>query len=270
MLIDTHTHLYLPDMAGDGAVMVRRALAAGVGHMIFPNVDYATISPQKDLHSEFPDVTSMAMGLHPTEVRDDYISALGLMERELYGNVAEKYVAVGEIGIDLYWDDSFRKQQIDALLTQCRWAIDLNLPVIIHCRNGLGAVLDVMERIDLSRFRAVFHSFGGTDADVDLIRSYGDFYFGINGIVTFKNSKLRDVLPHIGIDRILFETDSPYLAPVPYRGKRNESSYLPAIAAYVAESMSVSLEYVEDVTTRNAISLFALSLPVREPKEVLA
>jgi len=260
MLIDTHTHLYLPDMAGEGEVMVRRALAAGVGHMIFPNVDSATIAQQKDLHSRFPDVTSMAMGLHPTEVRGDYISVLGLMERELSATVAERYVAVGEIGIDLYWDDSFRKQQIDALLTQCRWAIDLNLPVIIHCRNGLGDVLDVMERIDVSRFRAVFHSFGGTDADVDLIRSYGDFYFGINGIVTFKNSKLRDVLPHIGIDRILFETDSPYLAPVPYRGKRNESSYLPAIAAHVAESMSLPIDVIESATTRNAISMFRLNV----------
>lgn len=258
MLIDTHTHLYLPEMEGEGPLMVRRALDAGVGHMIFPNVDVTTIAPQKNLHSMFPEVTSMAMGLHPTEVKKDYTRSLGEIERELSGTDVAEYVAIGEIGIDLYWDDTFRKQQIDALTTQCRWAIDLGLPVIIHCREGLKDVLDVFGKVDTSRLRAVFHSFGGTTGDVDDIRSLGDFYFGINGIVTFKNSKLRDVLPHIGLDRILLETDSPYLAPVPYRGKRNESSYLVATASHIASVFGTDVNSIGQITTSNACSLFGL------------
>ncbi len=259
MLIDTHTHLYLPEMEGEGPSMVRRALEAGVGHMIFPNVDLSTIATQKNLHSMFPEVTSMAMGLHPTEVKKDYIRILGEIEREFSGIDGSEYVAVGEIGMDLYWDSTFRKQQIDALLTQCRWAIDLELPVIIHCREGLKDVLDVFGKLDTSRLKAVFHSFGGTVEDVADIRSLGDFYFGINGIVTFKNSKLREVLPHIGLERILLETDSPYLAPVPYRGKRNESSYLVATASHIATALGKDNGCIERITTANACSFFGIT-----------
>lgn len=253
MLIDTHTHLYLPDFeVPDDAV--RRALAAGVGHMLFPNVDLTTVEPMLALAEAFPGHTSVALGLHPTEVDGRWEEALERLQP--YWSRAV-YVAVGEIGIDLYWDKTFRDQQMQAFARQVALAREKCLPVIIHCREGLGEVLEVLQ--DYRDVPAVFHSFGGTVAEVERIRGLGDYFFGINGIVTFKNSRLRDVLPDIGIGRILLETDSPYLAPVPHRGKRNESAYITATAAHVAQALGMTAEAVASATTANACSLFKLS-----------
>ncbi|MDE6038804.1 MAG: TatD family hydrolase, partial [Paramuribaculum sp.] len=215
MLIDTHTHLYLPefDIDGGGEAAVRRALDAGVEHMIFPNVDLTSIEPMRLLHAKFPESTSMAMGLHPTEVGESWRDDLAQVEEELRSH-RHDYVAVGEIGIDLYWDKTFAEQQMQVLERQMQWAQEMNLPVIIHCREGLDQTLEVLQGFGSSR--GVMHSFGGTPEDVERIRSVVDYHFGINGIVTFKNSKLRDSLPAITLDRLLLETDSPYLAPVPH------------------------------------------------------
>ncbi len=258
IFVDTHTHIYLPEEFPDSAQAVERALAAGVGHMVFPNVDLATVEPMIALHERYPDVTSVAVGLHPTEVKDDYQQALSRMEQILASSRVSP-VAVGEIGIDLYWDSTYREEQRDAFEQQCRWAVGRGLPVIIHCREGLDDTLEVLSGMSAMP-RGVFHSFGGNCEDVDRIRAVGDFYFGINGIVTFKNSKLRDVLPHIGLDRILLETDSPYLAPVPNRGKRNESSYIPYIAHTVADAVGETPEDVAMATTANARRLFGLGI----------
>lgn len=254
MIVDTHTHLYLEEFENPSEA-VRRAIDAGVGHMVFPNVDSSTVKPMLNLHNEFPDVTSVAMGLHPTEVNADWRQLLA--DIETYMRNGTPYVAVGEIGIDLYWDKTFRDEQMEVFARQIEWANELDLPVIIHCRDGLDEVLEVIDGVSAVP-EGVFHSFGGTADDVKRIRDRGDFYFGINGIVTFKNSKLRDVLPEIGIDRIVLETDSPYLAPVPHRGKRNESAYIVHTAAYVAQSFGVTLEEIADATTRNARNLFRL------------
>ncbi len=254
MIVDTHTHLYLPEFEHPEQA-VRNALDAGVGHMVFPNVDLTTLEPMLALHAEFPDVTSVAMGLHPTEVNADWEKALAEIESRLHGGT--HYVAVGEIGIDLYWDKTFRDEQMEVFARQVEWANALDLPIIIHCRDGLDEVLEVLDRASAVP-RGVFHSFGGTVDDVRRIRRRGDFYFGINGIVTFKNSKLREVLPEIGIDRIVLETDSPYLAPVPHRGKRNESAYIVHTAAYVAQALGLSPEEINTATTRNAGNLFRL------------
>lgn len=256
MIVDTHTHLYLPEFESPSAA-VERAIDAGVGHMVFPNVDLSTIEPMLALHKLYSGNTSVAMGLHPTEVGDDWESVLARIESEFDSTC--KFVAVGEIGIDLYWDKTYRLQQREVFRRQVNWAADRGLPVIIHCREGLDDVLDVLSSVERLP-TGVFHSFGGSVADVERIRSIGDFYFGINGIVTFKNSSLRDVLPEIGIDRLLLETDSPYLAPVPHRGKRNESAFIVHTAAYVANALCLSQQDVHDITTANASSLFNLDL----------
>lgn len=254
MLTDTHTHLYLDDFAPEKIETVKRALNAGVSRMIFPNVDLTTIDPMKELHAAFPSQTFMAMGLHPTEIRETWQEDLDKIRKEL-DSCPDDYIAVGEIGIDLYWDKTYREEQIEAFSRQVDWAIEKDLPVIIHCREGLPEVLDVLSSKEVKP-KAVFHSFGGSVDDVRAIREVGDFYFGINGIVTFKNSRLNEVLPEIGIDRIVLETDAPYLAPVPHRGKRNESAYIANTAARVADIFGMPTEKVEEITTANALALF--------------
>ncbi len=256
MFVDTHTHLYLDDFLPSRETIVENAFAAGVEKLIFPNVDLTTIGPMNDLRDRFPDKIFMGMGLHPTEIGAAWEADLAKIESELSASI-EKYVAIGEIGIDLYWDRSYREQQLIAFSRQVDWAISRDLPVIIHCRDGLDEILTVLTE-KAGKVRGVFHSFGGTAEDVRRIRETGDFYFGINGIVTFKNSKLGDTLPEIGLDRILLETDSPYLAPVPFRGKRNESAYIVNIAERVAACLNIPCKDVEEATTSNALSLFSI------------
>ncbi len=255
MLIDTHTHLYLDEFAPDNLDAVRRAIDAGVHAMVMPNVDCSTVEPMNRLWSAMPERLHMAMGLHPTEIKHDYAERLAEIKAHLDSRTP--YVGVGEIGIDLYWDKTYRSEQMQAFDTQVSWAEERNLPIIVHCRDGLDETLEVLSAH--KAVRGVFHSFGGSEADVSRIMSLpGDFCFGINGIVTFKNSGLRRVLPAIGLSRILLETDSPYLAPVPHRGKRNESSYLPFVCSVVADSLGVAMTEAADVTTANASRLFAI------------
>lgn len=256
MFVDTHTHLYLEEFAPTPQDAVKRAIDAGVTKMIFPNVDLSTINPMKELSSSFPLNTFMAMGLHPTEIKETWVEDLAITKEEFNKHI-DKYIAIGEIGIDLYWDKTFRREQMQALEQQFQWAIDSNIPVIIHCREGLAEILEVLDRMN-EKPKGVFHSFGGTIDDVEQIRKRGDFYFGINGIVTFKNSKLRETLPYIGIDRILLETDAPYLAPVPHRGKRNESAYLIHTAAHIAQHLALTTEQVAQKTSYNAHQLFGI------------
>lgn len=257
-MTDTHTHLYMPEFAfenqPEGSMegqcsAVDRALAVGVGRLVFPNVDRTTIAPMMKLHELRHDVTYMAMGLHPTEVKENWRTELDYILGILRSRRTD-FVAVGEVGIDLYWDRTYEREQMEVLETQFAVAEELSLPVLIHCREGLGRTLEVMQAFP--GVRAVFHSFGGTVGDVEKIRRHGDHYFGINGIVTFKNSSLAAVLPAIGLDRILTETDSPYLAPVPFRGKRNESAWIPYIVARIAQALDVSTEDVAQATDRNA------------------
>lgn len=256
MFVDTHTHLYLEEFAPTPQDAVKRAIDAGVTKMIFPNVDLSTINPMKELSSSFPLNTFMAMGLHPTEIKETWVEDLAKTKEEFNKHI-DKYIAIGEIGIDLYWDKTFRREQMQALEQQFQWAIDANIPVIIHCREGLAEILEVLDRMS-EKPKGVFHSFSGTIDDVEQIRKRGDFHFGINGIVTFKNSKLRETLPYIGIDRILLETDAPYLAPVPHRGKRNESAYLIHTAAHIALHLALTTEQVAQKTSYNAHQLFGI------------
>lgn len=254
-MIDTHTHLYLPEFPDGGDEQVRNAIDAGVTHLVFPNVDHDTISPMLALHNRFPENTSVAMGLHPTEVKENWKVIVDDMQKLL---VEGGFVAVGEVGMDLYWDKTYRAEQMLAFAEQLSIAESMSLPVIIHCREALDETLDVIKSVSPT-VRLIFHSFTGTPDDVRKIRKLCDPMFGINGVVTFKNAvSIRESLPIIGIDRILLETDSPYLAPVPNRGKRNESSNIPYICAKVAEALGMTVEEIDSATSANARNTFCL------------
>lgn len=262
-MIDTHTHLYFTEdfqeengtHGCNGAV--ERAIDAGVAQMVFPNVDLESVSQMLSLHHAFPDVTYVAAGLHPTEVGADWKAEM----REIFDRMAdEKYVAIGEVGIDLYHDASQRTRQMDAFGQQVQIAIEKNLPVIIHCRDGLDETLEILSDFSSATLpKMVFHSFTYGPEEARRVLEQTDAMFGINGVATFKNAtNVREAVRLIGLDRIVLETDSPYLAPVPLRGRRNESSYLPHIAASVADTLAISKEEVEKATDRNAINLFDL------------
>lgn len=255
-MIDTHTHPYLPEFDDGGAEAVRRAIDAGVTHMIFPNVDALTIEPMMTLHRRFADHTSVAMGLHPTEVGEDWRETVSMMESLLENG---GFCAIGEIGMDLYWDASGEQRQRDAFGCQLEIARRLSLPVIIHSREALNQILDVIREVNPS-VPLLFHSFTGSAEDVRRIREVADPFFGINGVVTFKSaSSLREALPVIGLDRIVLETDAPYLAPVPHRGKRNEPAYITSTCGCVAATLGKTYEEVERITDSNAREFFHLS-----------
>ncbi len=254
--IDTHTHLNDEVYSNGGADMVRKAVEAGVEIMILPGTSLCEIETMKTLAARFPDRIRLFAGLHPTELTSDVDAALEIIRNEL-DNKKYPYVGVGEIGIDLHEGDVDVEKQMYAFDMQCRVALERGLPINIHCRDGLEQTLEVLRGLPEIP-RGAFHCFGGSPQDVARIREVGDFYFGINGIVTFKNSGLRDTLPSIGLDRIILETDSPYLAPVPFRGKLNDSSYIPLIAQCIAQTLGVPLETVAEITTASARSLYAI------------
>lgn len=261
-MIDTHTHLYsgkfdLPESFGAAAwagqlEAVDRAVAAGVERMLLPGCEMADLPALKALRALRPDHIRIAMALHPTEMGPDPMGHLEEVVAELAAHTAD-YVAVGECGIDLYWEKDTLPQQQKVFDAQLAFAAGAGLPVLIHCRQALAPTLEVLAgHKDVA---AVFHSFEGTAADVETVRKCGDYYFGINGIVTFKNTTLREALPAIGLERLLLETDSPYLAPVPHRGRRNESAYLPLVAQQIAATMGLTPGQVAEATTRNALRL---------------
>lgn len=254
-MTDTHTHIYFPDYGEKIHEIMNRCESEGVTHFILPNVDESTVSQVKDFHKRYPSVTSMAMGLHPTEVKEDWEEVVEKIEKELS---EEEYVAVGEVGMDLYWDKTFEEEQKEAFAKQLEIASSLNLPVIIHCREALDETLEIIERVK-PKVPLIFHSFTGSLEDVKKIRKICDPYFGINGVVTYKNAPaLREALHEITPERLLLETDSPYLTPVPHRGKRNDSSHLKYIRDKIAEEFHTSPEDIENITDQNARIVFGL------------
>ena len=256
-MIDTHTHLYFPEYGEEIEEVMQRSLDSGVSHFILPNVDLESIDQIKEFHNKYPEITSTAIGLHPTEVKEDWEKVLEVMEQEI---LSDEYIAVGEIGMDLYWDQSFKEQQKRAFERQLQMAEKRGLPVIVHCRNAVEETIKVIESVNPT-VPMVFHSFTGTKDDVERIRKSCDPYFGINGVVTYKNAPaLREAIPEIGLDRILLETDAPFLTPVPHRGKRNDSSYLCHIRDKIAETLGVTPAQVEATTDKNAHDMFNLKL----------
>lgn len=255
-MIDSHSHIYSAEFDADRDQVVRRAREAGVTHVILPNENLASLERLAAMHERWPGYVSMTIGLHPEEIGPDYEHELEAMHSKLLAAAACRYVAVGEIGIDLYWDASRRDEQMQALDTQLHWCKEAGIPFIMHCRKGLDECLAVLDNFGEPLPRGVFHSFTGTVAQVEAVRRRGDFYFGVNGIVTFKKSDVPALLPVIGLERILLETDSPYLAPVPKRGTRNESCNIPLVAACVARHLGVSVDEVERATDAGARDLF--------------
>ncbi|MCL1868537.1 MAG: TatD family hydrolase [Paludibacter sp.] len=254
-MIDTHSHIYLEEFDEDISEVILRAKTSGIEKIILPNIDSQSIDRMLNLKNQQPDFLFAAMGLHPTSVKENYLDELKIIENQLN---EKKFIALGEIGIDLYWDKTFETEQIMAFQTQCQWALQRNLPVIIHVRNSFEATMKALKPFENSGLRGVFHSFGGTYEQANEILNFGDFYLGINGIVTFKNSNLTEVLQKIPLQRIVTETDSPYLAPVPHRGKRNESAFISLVVKKLSEVYQISENQIDKITTQNAKNLFRI------------
>jgi hydrolase, TatD family len=255
MLIDTHSHIYLPEFDEDRTEVVNRAKSAGVSHIILPNVDKETLEPMWTLESTDAEFFNVTIGLHPTSVDAAYKKELEWVKSELE---RRSYCAIGEVGIDLYWDKTFREEQIIAFEQQLQWAIDYDLPVIIHQRDAFEDTIACVEKYNCDKLRGIFHSFGGTIEEAQRILSLGGFYLGINGVVTFKNSKLSHVLEQLSPDNLVLETDAPYLTPAPYRGKRNESAYVMLVAQKLAEIYQQPVNEIIEITGQNATKLFNL------------
>lgn len=257
-MIDTHSHIYLEEFDEDREEVIARAKAAGIRHIILPNVDFDTFGQMHSLNIDHREYTSMAMGLHPESVGSHNGALLEQVDEQL---ATGNYVAVGEVGIDLYWDKTYYKEQRMVFINQINFAVKYQLPMIIHVRDGIEVIQDILGYFSKNELPQMdFHSFTGTPEDVRNLRKFGDFYFGVNGIVTFKNGHLEETVKEIGLNRILLETDSPYLAPVPNRGKRNESANIPYICAKIADILGVTSEEVSAETDKNAVKLFNLNL----------
>ena len=251
-LIDTHTHVYDHQFSLDRIEAMQRALDAGVGMMLLPNVDASTITPMLELHEQYPDCTRVMMGLQPEEVKEDYKDVLSTMEKELEKGI---YVGVGEVGLDFYWDSTFEKEQLDAFETQLDWAKQLHLPLSIHCRNAFDKMVKILERKQDGGLRGIMHCFTGTEEEAKVYLELG-FHLGLGGVTTYKNCGVKEYLSNLPLDRIVLETDAPYLAPVPCRGKRNEPAFLVHTAQKIADILQIPVEELAAATTANAQSLF--------------
>lgn len=255
-LIDSHSHLFLEEFAEDLPQVVERAREAGVTHIFMPNIDSTTIEPMLQVCAEYKGYCFPMIGLHPTSVNAEYEKELAIVAKELASPT--EYVAIGEIGMDLYWDTTFQEEQEWALDQQIRWALDYNLPIVIHCREAFDAIYKVLQPYRKAPLKGVFHSFTGTQEEAERIMEFPDFLIGINGVITFKKSTLPDVLTHIPLERIVLETDSPYLTPMPNRGKRNESAFVKDTLIKVAGVYDESLEKVAQMTSENALKMFGM------------
>ena len=255
-LIDTHSHLFLEEFSEDLPQVIERARSAGVTHIFMPNIDSTTIDSMLSVCNTYNDYCFPMIGLHPTSVNADYEKELEIVARELRS--FNKYIAIGEVGMDLYWDKTFLKEQQIVLDKQINWALEYDLPVVIHCRDAFGYIYNVLEPYKNTSLKGIFHSFTGTDDEAARILEFSGFLIGINGVVTFKKSRLPEVLTKIPLEKIVLETDSPYLTPVPNRGKRNESAYVKDTLMKVSDIYRMSPEAVGRVTSENALKVFGM------------
>lgn len=253
-MIDTHAHIYASEFDNDRDEVVKRALEQGIDKILLPNIDLESIEPMLKTEAAYPEVCRSMMGLHPCYVDGNVEQTL-----EIIRGWFEKhnFIAVGEIGIDLYWDKTFRAEQEMAFVTQLNWAKEMNLPVVIHTRDSIEETLTLLRQEQDGSLRGVFHCFGGSVEEAQAINELG-FHLGLGGVSTFKNGGMDKVIPHLDMNWVILETDCPYLAPVPHRGKRNEPAYTSLVAARVAELRGESLEVIDTLTTKNAEALFNL------------
>ncbi len=254
-LIDTHTHLFLEQFDSDIDEVIDRAVKNGVEKLILPNIDSSSIDDMLNLSDKYPNNCYPLMGLHPTSVNENFEEELRIVEEYLK---KQKFYGIGEIGIDLYWDKTFLSQQEQAFIHQIKLAKQYSLPIVIHVRDSFEETLSIVDKYNDDKLRGIFHCFTGSYEQAQHIIQYRGFKLGIGGVLTFKNSKLDQVIQKIPLEHIVLETDSPYLAPSPYRGKRNESSYVVKVAEKLADIYGLSLQEVAKITSDNAKQIFAL------------
>lgn len=258
MLIDTHSHLFLEEFSKDLLQVMERARQAGVSSIFMPNIDSTTIKPMLSVCADYPDFCFPMIGLHPTSVNESYGEELAVVHK--YLSAPNNFIAIGEIGLDLYWDKTFLKEQLLVFEKQIKWALEYDLPIVIHARDAYEYIYKVMEPYKDTVLRGVFHSFTGTLEEAEKCLEFEKFMLGINGVVTFKKSLLAGILSSsVPLERLVLETDSPYLTPVPNRGKRNESANIKDTLFKVAEIYQVSPERVSQVTSENALKVFGFS-----------
>lgn len=253
-MIDTHAHIYAEEFNQDRDLVVQRALEQGIDTILLPNIDLASIEPMIATEKAYPHVCRSMMGLHPCYVDAQVEQTLATIESWFEKH---HFIAVGEIGIDLYWDKTFQAEQEQAFITQLNWAKQRDLPVVIHTRDSMQETIDLLTTEQDGSLRGVFHCFGGSVAEAQAINDLG-FHLGIGGVATFKNGGMDKVIPHLDMNYVILETDCPYLAPVPFRGKRNEPSYTQLVAKRIAELKEITIEQVDKLTTDNAKQLFNL------------
>jgi len=253
MLIDTHTHLYINKFDGDRAEMIQRAIDNGVEQFFLPNIDRSSIDGMLELEKQYPNRCFPMMGLHPCSVKENYKEELAIVEEWLY---KRPFCAVGEIGLDLYWDKTFYEEQKTAFRQQMSWAKDLDIPIVIHTRNATQETIDLVREEKDEKLRGIFHCFGGSVEEANAIIELG-FHLGIGGVLTFKKAGLDKTMKHIDLKHVVLETDAPYLAPSPHRGKRNESAYVKLVAEKLATIKGVTFEEVARITSDNAQQIFS-------------
>ena len=254
ILTDTHTHLYSDEFDLDREEMIRRAIDAGVSRFFIPAIDSTCTASMYDLEKKYPSTVFLMMGLHPTYVKENYLEELKHVEEELS---KRQFYAIGEIGIDLYWDKTHLKEQQEAFRKQIQLAKKYKLPIVIHCRDAFDEVFEVLEQEKSDDLFGIFHCFTGTHQQALQAISF-NMKLGIGGVVTFKNGKIDQFLKEINLKHIVLETDSPYLAPIPYRGKRNESSYLVNVADKLAQLYGCSITEIAEITTANSKAVFGI------------
>tara|TARA_Y100000385_G_scaffold3158_1_gene3458 strand:+ start:203 stop:970 length:768 start_codon:yes stop_codon:yes gene_type:complete len=251
-IIDTHTHLYLNQFKNDVDLVIERAKNAGIDKFIFPAIDSSHFKDMHELRNRYPENIYLMSGLHPVSVKDNYKEELNLVLKSLE---THNYVAIGEIGIDLYWDKTFLKQQQEAFEFQIRLAVSNNLPIVIHCRDGFDEIFEILDAEKCSKMRGIFHCFTGTLEQAVRAINLG-FKLGIGGVVTFKNGRIDKFLNKIDIKNIVLETDAPYLSPVPHRGKRNESFYVTYVLKKISELYGLNEQEIAKITSKNALEIF--------------
>ncbi len=252
MFVDTHAHLYLEQFDEDRDEMLQRARENGIEKFYLPNVDSSTIDDMLEMEKKYPEECFAMMGLHPCSVKENYKEELAIVENWLK---KRPFVAVGEIGTDLYWDKTYIEEQKDAFRIQANWAKDLGIPIVIHCRDSMDLTIDLVQQEQDGRLSGIFHCFGGSLEQAQKIIDLG-FYLGIGGVLTFKKSGLDQTIKDIALNHLVLETDSPYLAPTPFRGKRNESAYIRQIAEKMASVKETTIDEIESKTTKNAAKVF--------------
>ncbi len=251
--IDSHAHIYSDDFDVDRIDMMHRTEEKGIDKIFMPNIDHTSIDAMLDVENKYPSKCFPMMGLHPCSVKKDFEKELYIVESWL---AKRKFTAVGEMGTDLYWDKTFWDQQVEVFTIQVSWAKKYKLPIVVHCRESIDQTIELVEKLQDGNLTGVFHCFTGDVVQAEKLVKLG-FYLGIGGVATFKKGGMENVIPHIPLDRIVLETDSPYLTPAPHRGKRNEPSYIPLIGSRVAEIKNITVDELKSATTNNALKLFA-------------